>query len=226
MSKILLVEDDKTLSRVVGDVLTSNHFTVEPVYNGADAIDRLKFYSFDTIILDLDLPDVGGIEVCRWFRSTGATTPVLILTGKDKIVDKESGFDSGADDYLCKPFDMRELVARVRACVRRGTPAVDNIIKAGTLELDQARFLLRKSGTSIDLSRTDFALLQFFMLHPNRTFTAEQLLDRVWPSSSESTVDSLRSSIRRIRKALDEDSDNSCIRNIYGVGYCFSAAES
>jgi len=226
VSKILLIEDDKSLSRVVAEVLVSNHFDVECVHTGSDGMDRLKFYQFDAVILDLDLPDIGGIEICSRFRSGGGTTPILMLTGKDGIADKELGLNSGADDYLCKPFDMRELLARVRAAVRRGTPVLSNVLQAGDLALDPTRFVVKKNGETVNMSRTDFALLEFLMRHPDRTFTAEQLLDRVWPSSSDSTVDSLRSSIRRIRKAVDQPSGESCIRNIYGVGYCLNAPQT
>jgi DNA-binding response OmpR family regulator len=222
VSKVLLIEDDQNLSRVVCEVLVCNHFSVESVFTGNDGMDRLKFYQFDAVILDLDLPDIGGIEICRRFRASGGKTPILMLTGKDAIADKELGLDSGADDYLTKPFDMRELLARVRAAVRRGTQVIATVLQAGDLELDPTRFILKKKGETINMSRTDFALLEFLMRHPDRTFTAEQLLDRVWPSSSDSTVDSLRSSIRRIRKALDPPSGQSFIRNIYGVGYCFT----
>lgn len=202
-------------------MLTSHHYAVEAVYTGTEGMEMLKFYKYDTVILDVDLPGMSGIDICRQFRASGGSTPILMLTGKDAIVDKESGLDSGADDYLCKPFDMRELLARVRAAVRRGTPVISNVLQAGDVELDPARFVATKRGVNLNLSRTDFALLEFLMRHPSQTFTAENLLDRVWPSSSDTTSDSLRSSIRRIRKVLDDPSQPSMIRNVYGVGYCF-----
>ncbi len=151
MAKILVVEDDESLSRMVSEWLVSEHHHVEVSQDGADAMEKLQFYDFDLVILDLNLPSMGGINILRQFRAAGKETPVLILTGQDKIEDKEVGLDSGADDYLTKPFHMKELSARVRAILRRPSTYVGDKLTAGALELNPGTHSVKINGLDISL---------------------------------------------------------------------------
>ena len=144
-----------------------------------------------------------------------------MLTGKGKVEDKEEGLDAGADDYLTKPFNMRELTARIRALLRRSPTPAGQSLKVGELELDPQKRLLRKSGVAVHVVPKDFAVLEFLMRYPGEVFSAEALLQRVWSFDSEASTDAVRTSIKRLRKALDDGSDekNSCIENVRTLGY-------
>lgn len=219
MAKILVVEDDESLSRMVSEWLLGEHHTVECSYDGADAAEKLKFYEFDMVILDLNLPSQGGIKILREFRGCGKTTPVLILTGQDKIEDKEIGLDSGADDYLTKPFHMKELSARVRAVLRRpASYSGDRLVSRG-LELDPGNHTVKVNGNEISLLPKEFQLLEFLMRHPDQVFSADALLNRVWASASDSSIDALTTCVKRLRKKIDVEGSPSFIKTVHGVGY-------
>jgi DNA-binding response OmpR family regulator len=226
VAKILLVEDDLGLTRIVRDWLTAEKHHVESVSDGKEGLDHLRFYEFDLVILDVQLPGMSGIEILKAYRAAGAETPVLMLTGKDTISDLELGLGSGADDYLTKPFQMRELSARIRALMRRRGKFLGDILKACNIELHPATFEVTKSGAAVSLLPKEFALLEFFMRHPNEIFSAEALLNRVWPTDSESTVDALTTCIKRLRKKLDEDDQPSIIKTIHGRGYKLDVTSS
>ncbi len=219
MAKILIVEDDRELAEVIEDAFSKQH-SVEIVDDGKEAIDRLKLYSYDLIILDWGLPgSVSGIDVCRTYRKAGGAGTILMLTGRNEIEDKEEGLDSGADDYLTKPFDARELMARVRALLRRPTQVIDNVIKLGALKLDCSSMCLIKDEEQISLLPREFALLEFFMKQPNRYFSAEALLDRIWSSESDTSPDTIRIYITRLRKKIDTDGQPSLIETRRNAGY-------
>lgn len=219
MAKILVVEDDESLSRMVSEWLSGEHHTVECSFDGADASERLRFYEFDLIILDLNLPSMGGIKILREFRATGKTTPVLILTGQDRIEDKEIGLDSGADDYLTKPFNMKELSARVRAILRRPSSYAGNTLVSRGLELDTGNHSVKVNGNDVALLPKEFQLLEFLMRHPDQVFSADALLNRVWASASDSSIDALTTCVKRLRKKIDVDGSPSFIKTVHGVGY-------
>lgn len=221
MAKILYVEDDRDLAMLVVDEMEEEKHIVETMTNGLDAVERLKMTQFDLIVLDIDLPGLGGIEILKAFRKAGGTTAVLMLTGKTAVADKLQGLDSGADDYLTKPFSMSELCARIRALLRRPTSVVTNTINAGGLCLDTARGILSRDGKPIRLQPQDFALMEFLMKHPGQLFTADALMERVWKFDSNVSRDGLRASIKRIRKACDisENLDESIIENLPKLGY-------
>jgi DNA-binding response OmpR family regulator len=220
VAKILLVEDDMGLSRMVRDWLTFEHHLVETADNGRDGLDKLQFYQYDLVILDWELPEMTGIEICKEFRSRGGTTPVLMLTGKGTIGDKESGYDAGADDYLTKPFHMKELSLRLKALLRRGGTALQSDkLKFRDLELEPASHRVTREGKDLQLLPKEFALLEFFMRHPNQVFSAEALLSRVWASETDTTVDAVSTCIKRLRKKIDLDGQTSIIKTVHGVGY-------
>jgi len=221
MAKILLVEDDPEMSTTIVSWLESEHHEVQHTKDGMDGRLRLKNEVFDLAILDWDLPNLSGLEVCKQFRSENGTIPIIMLTGKAAINDRTTGLDSGADDYLTKPFSLKELSARIRALLRRPTAVVSNVLEVGPLLLDTVKHRVTKNGEEIMLMPRDFALLEFFMKNVDMVFSAENLLLRVWQNDSEASPDALRTAIKRLRKKLDEgDSEaNSFIENIPRVGY-------
>jgi DNA-binding response OmpR family regulator len=221
LAKILLVEDDEDLAVTVSDMLNDERHTVDTAHNGLDAMELLQNQTYEVIILDWNLPGMTGIEILKKFRAAGGGTPVIMLTGKGEIAEKEQGLDSGADDYLTKPFDLKELAARVRSLLRRPKLASSNVLTWGDLVLDPSKFEISRSGQQLRLLPRDFALLEFLMRHPTQIFSAQALLDGVWKYDSDATPESLRVAIRRIRKVIDErdDLDTSLIENISRVGY-------
>jgi DNA-binding response OmpR family regulator len=220
MAKILIVEDDQDLATMVIDWLKFEHYSVEHVNNGTDGLDHLRASEYDAVILDWELPGLTGIEICRTFRAEGGVTPVIMLTGKDAVSEKETGLDSGADDYLTKPFNMKELAARLRAVLRRPAGLLDNMLKVRDIELEPTKYLVKKGGVEITLLPREFSLLEFFMRHPNQVFSSDALIQRVWMSDSDATGDAIRTCLKRLRKKLDDsDEANPIIQTVHGVGY-------
>lgn len=204
---------------MVRSFLLMEHHTVETLSDGADAVQHLRIYPYDVIVLDWQLPGATGVEILKQFRAAGGKTPVIMLTGKDSINDKELGLDSGADDYLTKPFHMKELAARIRSLLRRAPQVADNVLCAGDLLLDPAKYRVTKNGGTIQLLPKEFAVLEFLMRHPNQVFTPEALLERVWKSDSEATSEALRTTMKRLRKKIEDPDGPQLIRTVHGVGY-------
>ncbi len=221
MSKLLFVEDDRSLSDVVLDLLKSERYLVEHVDTGKEAMDRLRFYEYDAVILDWQLPDVPGLDVLKNFRAAGGKTPVLMLTGKREVDDKTTGLDAGADDYLTKPFHVKELSARLRALLRRPAAMVGETLAARDIVLDPKTHRVSRGGQEIGLLPKEFALLEFFMRHPNEVFTADALLARVWETDSEASSGTIRININRLRNKIDREGEPPLITTVYGVGYRF-----
>ena len=219
MAKILLVEDDAGLCNMIVDWLSLEQHQVEVSFDGVDGLEKLVFFEYDAIILDWSLPGKDGIEVLYEFRNRGGLTPVLMLTGRNTILDKEAGLNTGADDYLTKPFHMKELSARLRALLRRPRTLVNEVLTVKGLRVDVASRKVSRDGREIKLLPTEFALLEFLMRHPGQVFSQEALLKRVWPSESEATAHALTSCVKRLRKAIDSPGEESLIANVYGVGY-------
>jgi DNA-binding response OmpR family regulator len=219
MAKVLIVEDNRDLANMVRTFLMFEHHVVETIENGLEAHQHLRTYPYDLIILDLNLPGMDGLEICREFRAHGGVTPILMLTSKDAVTDKERGLDTGADDYLTKPFHLKELAARVRALLRRPAGVTENILRAGNLSLDPSKYRLLQDDKPVDLLPKEFALLEFLMRHPNQVFSPEALLERVWQTDSEATSEAVRTTMKRLRKKIDTESSPQLIRTIHGVGY-------
>lgn len=219
MAKILIVEDDQLTSSMIRDWLEYEHYMVEEVHTGQEAITLLKTYPYDLVILDWELPELSGIGILKEFRAYGGKIPILLLTGKRETAQKEEGLDAGADDYLTKPFDVKELSARVRALLRRPPALSPTLMSHGniTLELKTCRVTCR--GKEVKLLPTEYALLEFFMRHPNQVFSTETLLNNVWKSDSEATGLAVRTYITRLRKKLDIEGQPSIISTVYGLGY-------
>lgn len=223
MAKILLVEDEPDFSELISGWLKNDHYLIESVENGEDAMDRLRFYKYDLVILDWMLPGISGVDVCKRYRSSGGTTPILMLTAKRHVDEKEAGLDAGADDYLTKPFELKELSARIRALLRRPSAFSGNVLKVGNLVLESNSFKVTRDGEDVQLLPKEFALLEFLMRHPNQVFSAEAILDRVWSSDSEASPETIRTYIKRLRKKLDVEGTPSLLSTVHGVGYKLEA---
>jgi len=216
-----MVEDDKDLAMIVQDWLKAEFYATDLASDGRTGYEYLQQGDYDLVILDWDLPGMHGVDICRKYRSSGGKAPVLILTGKGQIEEKEEGLDAGADDYLTKPFSMRELSARLRALLRRPVTSTGTTIKVGKLEMDASKHTITKNGEPLRLPRKDFELLEFLMRNPGRFFSTDYLLERVWSFDSEATSDAVRTAVKRLRKTLDdsEDEEASMIESARRVGY-------
>lgn len=220
MTKLLLVEDEKNFADAVCQWLEGDGFMVDCAHSGPEALAHLKGGDYALVVLDVNLPGLSGIDVLRTFRSHGGRTPVLMLTGNRTIDDKELGFDAGADDYLTKPFQMRELSMRVRALLRRAAPATqEEVLQVGDITLHRSEHIVTVSDVEVSLLPREFDLLLFFMENPGTVFSADAIVQRVWPSSSETTADTIRSYITRLRQKLGADKENQIIATVHGVGY-------
>lgn len=219
MAKLLLIEDDNTLSIVVESYLKRDGHDVERAGTFEDAYRLIEKNTYDLIVLDWTLPDGSGIELLKQFRQKGGATLCLILTGRKEVKEKEIGFDSGGDDYLTKPFHIKELGARVRALLRRPAHFHSNVLSIHNITLDINTHEVTKNGVSIKLHPQEFALLELLLKNPDRVFSSEELLDRIWKSESGASAETLRTSMRRLRKRIDEPDAPSLIENIHSVGY-------
>lgn len=214
-----MLEDEQALADIVIDWLTSQSYMVDHVNLANEARLRLKMYEYDLVILDVNVPDGNGVEICRDFRGGGGRTPVLMLTGRNKIHEKTLGLDAGADDYLTKPFHMDELAARVRALLRRPVVFTGASLRHEDLELNTSTHRVTKAGTEIQLLPKEFALLEFLMKHNGQVFSAEALIERLWPTDSEASPDAIRIYITRLRNKIDTKGKPSLISTMRGVGY-------
>ena len=223
MAKVLVVEDDIALAKMISDWLSLEHHKTELIHDGTEAAHMLKVYDYDLIVLDWELPGLMGVDILKEFRGRGGLTPVLMLTGRSSIDDKEKGFDYGADDYLTKPFHAKELTARLRAILRRPEAFLGDILRVGDITLERANFCVKRGDEEIRLLPKEFALLEFLMRNQGRVFAPEALLNRVWVAESEATVDALTTCIKRLRKKIDVEGRSSIIRTVHGVGYKLEA---
>lgn len=220
MAKILVVEDDRKLAEVVVAYLEYQNHTVEHCPDGSDALRLLQSFEYDVIILDVSLPGKDGFEICRSYRnSRRGTAYVLILTGKNSTRDKSTGFDSGADDYLVKPFDLEELSSRIKAMLRRPRALTPDVLTYQDLLLEPDSGRLTKNGKQIQLPKTEFALLEFLMRHPGQVFSPDALLQRVWTSSSDRSPLTIRTCVTKLRSKIDTEGESSLIENVHGFGY-------
>ena len=225
MPKVLIVEDDVRLASVIDDWLTSESYAVDHVTSGPAAMERLKTAQYDVLILDWQVPGMTGLEVCKEYRASGGAGVVLMLTGKKEISNKEEGLDSGADDYVTKPFHMRELSARLRALMRRSREIKTNVIRIGDIELDSISHVVTKGEKELQLMPREYALLEFFMRNPGKVFSADNILDKVWSNYSEASPDTVRVHITKLRSKIDTEGQESLIKTLHRVGYKFEKPE-
>lgn len=219
MAKILIVEDDLDLANNVVEWLKFEQHTVEAVHDGQEGADRLKLYKYDLAILDWELPKKNGPDVCKQYRAGGGQIPILMLTGKSEIEDKTTGLDAGADDYLTKPFSMKELSARLRALLRRPAATVANTLTVRDIVFDTGTKKVSKNGKEIELAPKELALLEFFLKHQDQVFSQEALLERVWSSESDASVFAVYTAVKTLRKKLTGADEKPFLATVHGLGY-------
>lgn len=221
MAKILVVEDDIAVSESLKAWLETEKHRVDTVSDGIKALEFLKTYDYDLLILDWQLPGCEGIEVCRQYRSDGGDAYIVMLTGQSSIEHKESGLETGADDYVTKPFDARELSARIKALLRRPAVIASNVVKVNDLSLDLKNHQATVAGQPLKLMPLEFSLLEFMVRHPQEVFSCDALLKRVWTADSDVGQESVYTCITRIRRKLKATGHAHLIETVHGVGYKF-----
>ena len=219
--RLLVVDDDRGLRDVLRRALTLSGYEVRLAENGAEALSEVAGSVPDAVVLDIGLPDIDGLEVCRLLRREGNRVPILMLTARDAVSDRIDGLDAGADDYLVKPFDIDELKARIRALLRRagGDGDVDGGLMFGELRLDPARHGVIVRGTFVELTRTEYQLLELLMLNPRRVLPHALIYDRVWGYDFGPTSNALRVYVGYLRRKLEEAGARPLIHTVRGVGY-------
>ena len=223
--KVLLVEDEEMLNNIIAKRLKVESMIVDQCYNGEDGLDYISTSSYDVIIMDVMMPKMDGYTVVKHMREEGNKTPVLFLTAKDALEDKVSGLNLGADDYLVKPFEFEELVARIYALARRGrNQAVEDII-AGPLRINQKSRSVLLNGTPVTLTTKEFDLLFYLASNQNIVLSRQQILDHVWEYDYESYSNLIDVYIKDLRKKVDIDESFKLIQTIRGVGYMFRTEE-
>lgn len=217
--RLLLAEDEKELSNAIAAILKHSHYSVDPVYNGQDALDYGLTENYDGIILDIMMPKKDGLEVLSQLRKHGITAPVLLLTAKTDVEDRIKGLDTGADDYLTKPFATGELLARIRAMTRRKDEFTPNILECGNVCLNRENFELSGTGASFRLGNKEFQMMEMLMNNINRLVSTEQFMERIWGYDSETEVNVVWVYISYLRKKLTSLNADIEIRVVRGAGY-------
>src|SRR5580704_12364264 len=217
--RILVVDDDPAVRSSLDRALRLEGYEVETAADGPAALQILSVGSPDAVVLDLGLPGLDGLAVCRRLRSTGDDTPVLMLTARDAVDDRVQGLDAGADDYLVKPFALAELLARLRALLRRRFEGDGGLLRVGDLLLDLSTREGQRGDRTFTLTRIEFDLLEMFLRHPRQVLTREVLLNRVWGFDFDSGTNSLAAYVGYLRRKLEEGGETRCIQTVRGVGY-------
>jgi two-component system copper resistance phosphate regulon response regulator CusR len=221
--RILIVEDEAELADFVVRGLREEGFVVEHVVDGELAGDAMRLATWDLIVLDWWLPGEDGLSVLRRFRQSGGTTPVLFLTARDAVADRVRGLDGGADDYLCKPFAFDELLARVRALVRRRDRSPDMVLAQGDVSIDLAAHRARRAGRPLDLTAKELALLTFFLRHPGQVLSRTRIYDHVWDETFDGSSNTLEVHVMELRRKLEAHGPR-VIQTVRGRGYLYEAA--
>ncbi len=219
--RLLVVDDESELADAVARGLRKEGYAVDVAYGGSDALEMVRLNPYDLVCLDLTMPDVDGLEVCRQIRDdVGSAVRVLMLTARDSLDDRVSGLDHGADDYLVKPFALRELQARVRTLLRRDTEQTDAVLRVGDLALDTARHSALRREVELDLTAKEFALLRYFMMHPGNVLSQEHLLEHVWDENADPFTNTVRVTVGTLRRKLAVEGDEEpVIETVVGSGY-------
>ncbi len=221
---LLIVEDEQRLATVLRRVLMEERHVVDLAFDGATGYRLASGEAYDLVILDLMLPELDGLEVCRRLRSARVTVPILMLTARGAVEDRVAGLKSGADDYLAKPFAMEELLARVQALLRRSSGLESTArLKVGDLELDLLSREAIRAHTAIELTAKEFGLLEFFMRHPGQVLTRTQILDHVWSYDADNVSNVVDIYVHYLRDKIDRGSDHPLIKTVRGIGYKMQA---
>ena len=217
--RLLFAEDDRDISKAVQTLLERSGYSVDAVYNGQDALDYIEQADYDGVILDWMMPKKTGIEVLARMRGKGISTPVLMLTARDAIEDRVEGLDTGADDYLPKPFAASELLARIRAMLRRKVDYQHDVIKYADIELDKSAMTITCGKKSVSLNNKAFQLIEMLVEHPGAVLSIDQIMERIWGWDSDAEVNVVWVNISTLRKNLTEIGAHLKIKAIRGVGY-------
>ncbi len=220
-SYIAIVDDDAAIRTALGRALRMENYDIELFEDGLSALKSIQLRAPDAIVLDLQLPDIDGLEICRRIRRSGDTTPILMLTARDAVNDRVAGLDVGADDYLVKPFDLAELLARLRALLRRHNVGEGEgaVLRFEDLTLNPQTRQVHRGTRGIELTKIEFDLLELFLQHPRQVLTRDQILDLVWGYNFDSGTNSLAVYIGYLRRKLEEGNEPRLIQTVRGVGY-------
>ena len=216
--RILLVEDEKKLSDVIKKGLIEEGYAVDQAFNGEEGLYLAESESYDVIILDIMLPKIDGMTVCKELRKKGIVIPVLMLTAKTRVEDKVTGLNVGADDYLTKPFEFIELKSRVHALIRRSSQKPVSVISIGDIEIDTVKHIIKKKGKEIELTAKEFAILEFLARHKDEVITRTQIMEHIWDYNFEGLSNVVDVFIASLRKKLK----GKVIKTVHGVGYKLS----
>lgn len=223
--RILLVEDELKVASFIRSALEEQSYAVDVSHDGEEGYDLAESTDYDLIVLDIMLPKVDGFQVLRRLRTRKPALPVLILTARGSVEDRVRGLDLGADDYLVKPFALAELIARVRALLRRGVREVVNDLRIDDLVLDAARRRVTRAGKPIDLSNKEYSLLEYLMRNANHVVTRSMIAEHVWDASFDSFTNVIDVYINHLRNKIDRNAPRKLIQSVRGVGYRLSASE-
>lgn len=218
--RLLLAEDERALSKALATILERSNYSVDTVYDGEAALEYLAADNYDGVILDIMMPKKDGITVLKELRSRGSKIPVLLLTAKSEVDDKVLGLDSGANDYLTKPFHSRELLARIRAMTRAQSSQTSSVLQMGNITLDQRTYELSSPTGSFRLANREFQILELLMQNPGNLISAERLMEKIWGYDSETEISVVWVYISYLRKKLSALGANIQIRATRNVGYC------
>jgi len=217
--RILVVEDQKDLNEIIVRKLTNEHYTVDSCLSGNEALDFLSCAQYDGIVLDIMLPGITGIGVLKQLRASGDNTPVLLLTAMDTVEDKVAGLDAGADDYLVKPFDFNELMARIRAMIRRRGEITSEVLTSGDLVLNSASRSVSRGGKEISLTAREFDILEYLMQNPGIVLSRDKLSNRIWNYDYDGASNVIDVYVHHLRKKIDDGYDEKKILTVKGAGY-------
>ena len=217
--RLLLAEDERDLNRIITKKLTSSGYSVDSFFDGQEAIDVLAYTDYDAVILDIMMPKADGFAVLRAIRDAGKTTPVLFLTARDAVSDRVKGLDSGANDYLIKPFSFDELLARIRAMTRTSFGAADNLLTIADITLDTKTQVVRRAGREVTLSAKEYALLEYLMHNQGIILSREKIENHIWNLDYEGGTNVVDVYISYLRKKIDEGREKKLIHTVRGRGY-------
>lgn len=216
---VLIIEDNRDLVQVLAEVFNDNGFSVESAHTGEEGLEKALLSRFDCIILDIVLPGIDGFQVLETYRSEGGASPVLILSARDSVEDKVEGFNRGADDYMVKPFDSRELVARVKSLARRAADKQTPLLVCGRLALDPVTRECRADGAPVHLRRREFDILEALLRHANQVFTRERMVASVWKREYDGRSNVVDVHVKYLRDKLRPYGFDTAIETVRGVGY-------
>ncbi|HEU6452673.1 MAG TPA: response regulator transcription factor [Gemmatimonadaceae bacterium] len=217
--RVLLVEDDDRLASSVANQLRQAGFAVDIVARGEDALRESAISPYDAIVLDLQLPDLDGVEICRRLRERGTPVRIIMATARDGVADRITGLDTGADDYLVKPYSVRELIARLRALLRRPEAALPTVYRVADLELDTATRVARRGERTIDLTTKEFVVLEYMMRNAGRVLTREQISEHAWDANYDPFSNIIDVYVARLRRKVDAPGEPALIETVRGAGY-------